>query len=509
MKFYITQDFRSNNSKISDENEFCVLNWDDWDDFGYKTQFHLNYIKDKKITGIGTIKIAFEDDKIKDFKKEIPKKFEKLDSKFFSMGGSSSYYKNIKKLNSRVRNKILKAVNDLALNINRFNKLYSNNIEVLHTSLMREFFVDEIRGKYNRLANGKPELTEFSFSFEYYRDDNRQVDVSFDVTPESLPPTNFHVVIGSNGVGKTNFLNKILQQYFTQNLELTKIIYFSYSPFDKPFKGIVEKEIEGFNYAFYGLLKSPFNNTENILNTGTELENQFFEAFNDCMKSISKTGRWFEMLKILIKDDLYLTDIFSDLINNKEDVSYFEDDIIISIYRKLSTGHKIIVKSLTHLVSSVTEKSLILYDEPETYLHPPLTSAYLRAISWLLIDRNAIGILTTHSPIILQEVPKSCVWKIVRRGEVFNALRLESETFGENISLLNHEVFNLTASNSSFIDLLKNEAIEYIKKNKINDDVTIFNNVVKKFNNELGAEARAHLMKIIKNIKLEIKNEKN
>lgn len=506
MNFYINENFRVNVLDLSDENEYCVLNWDDWDDFNYKTQFHLIYIKNKKAIEIGTIKIAFEDDEVKLFNKYVPKNFKKLEHKFFSMGGSSSYYKNISKLNKSVRNKILIGLNDLVLNINRFNTLYSKNLKVLHSSLMREFFVDEIQGKYNRLANGKPELTDFSLSFEYHNDNNRKVNITFDVFPNSLPPTNLHVVIGSNGVGKTNFLNKILKQYFSQDLDLTKVIYFSYSPFDKPFNGILEEDIFEYDYAFHGLLKSPFNNTENTLNTGTELEFQFIEAYDDCMKSLSKTDRWFEMLKILIKDDIYLTDIFCDLINNMGEA---KDYNILSVYRKLSTGHKIIIKSLTHLVSSVTEKSLILYDEPETYLHPPLISAYLRAISWLLIDRNAIGILTTHSPIILQEVPKSCVWKIIRRGDVFNALRLENETFGENISLLNHEVFNLTASNSSFVDLLESEAVKYIKENKNIDDIKIFKKVLNSFSNEIGSEARAHLMKIIKNSRVDVENEKN
>ncbi|MDH2514290.1 DUF2813 domain-containing protein [Acinetobacter baumannii] len=506
MNFYINEDFRTNILSLSDENEYCVLNWDDWNDFGYRTQFHLKYINNKVVKEIGTIKIAFEDDEVKFFNKLVPKKFNRLEQKFFSIGGSGGYYKSLKKLSKKTRNKILNSVNDLVLNIDRFNELHSKKVDVLQTSLMREFFADEIRGKYNRLANGKPELTAFSLSFEYHSDNNRKTNVSFEVNPNSLPPTNLHVVIGSNGVGKTNFLNKILKQYFAQEIDLTKVIYFSYSPFDKPFHGIVEQDISDYDYAFHGLLKSPFNNMDNTLNTGTELENQFIEAYNDCMKSISKTDRWFEMLNILIKDDIYLTDIFSDLIDN---VSEAKDYDISSIYKKLSTGHKIIIKSLTHLVNSVTEKSLILYDEPETYLHPPLISAYLRAISWLLIDRNAIGILTTHSPIILQEVPKSCVWKIIRRGDVFNALRLENETFGENISLLNHEVFNLTASNSSFIDLLEYEAKKYIKENKNSDNIKIFKKVLSNFNNEIGSEARAHLMKIIKNIKMDVENEKN
>lgn len=508
MNFYIIEDYRTDFRKVFHQNEYCVLDKDIWDDFGFMTQFHLRYIKNNEVTYLGPIKIAFKDDSsIKDFRSYIPQSFIKLDQRFFSLGGNGTYYKNIKKLNPKTRRKILTALNDLAFNINSFNILYEENLTVIHNSLMREFFVDEIRGKYNRLANGKPELTEFSFSFEYFNDENRQVNVSFDVKPNSLPPTNLHVVIGGNGVGKTNFLNKILKEYFNNNLDLTKVIYFSYSPFDKPFKGIIEDDIVDYDYAFYGLLKSPFNNTENTLHGGLDLERQFLESFIECMKSVSKTQRWLEMLKILTKNDDYLTDIFSYLLDQEE--NEIDNEKMIEVYRFLSTGHKIIIKSLTHLVNSVTEKSLILYDEPETYLHPPLISAYLRAMSWLLIDRNAIGILTTHSPIILQEVPKSCVWKILRRGDVFNALRLETETFGENISLLNYEVFNLTVSNSSFIDLLETEVRNIIKEHPQKTNIEIFNQVIRIFKGELGTEARSHLMKSIKNITDEVNNEKN
>lgn len=509
MNFYVVDDYRVDSRKVSTDKEYCVLKWDDWDDFGYKTQFHLRYVKNGEVTDLGAIKIAFVEDspKIFHFNQHVSKKFSKIDEKFFSMGGSGKYYQRIRSLNNKTRRRILSSLNDLAFDLEKFNSLYEKNLPVLHTSLMREFFADEIRGKYNRLANGKPELTEFSFSFEYFNDENRQVNVSFDVTPNSLPPTNLHVVIGSNGVGKTNFLNKILKHFFTKDLGLTKVIYFSYSPFDKPFQGIMEADIIDYDYAFHGLLKSPFNNTENTLNGGLDLERQFLESFIECMKSISKTHRWIEMLKILTKNDDYLTDIFSYILEDEE--SEINSEKILEVYRLLSIGHKIIIKSLTHLVNSVTEKSLILYDEPETYLHPPLISAYLRAMSWLLIDRNAIGILTTHSPIILQEVPKSCVWKILRRGDVFNALRLETETFGENISLLNYEVFNLTASNSSFIDLLETEVRKIIKESRTQTNIEIFNQVISIFKGELGTEARAHLMKSIKNIKADINDEKN
>jgi predicted ATPase len=42
------------------------------------------------------------------------------------------------------------------------------------------------------------------------------------------------------------------------------------------------------------------------------------------------------------------------------------------LFDKLSSGHKIILLTITKLVQTVEEKSLIFLDEPEGHLHPPL-----------------------------------------------------------------------------------------------------------------------------------------
>ena len=64
---------------------------------------------------------------------------------------------------------------------------------------------------------------------------------------------------------------------------------------------------------------------------------------------------------------------------------------------------------MTHLADRVAERTLVLIDEPETHLHPPLLSAFVRAMSDLLIDRNGVAIIATHSPVVLQETPRTCV----------------------------------------------------------------------------------------------------
>ncbi len=104
----------------------------------------------------------------------------------------------------------------------------------------------------------------------------------------------------------------------------------------------------------------------------------------------------------------------SNLIDNRVDQDI--KTLSSELFRRLSSGHKIVLLTLTRLVETVQERSLVLFDEPESHLHPPLLSSFIRAVSDLLINRNGVGIIATHSPVILQEVPRACVWKLRRNG---------------------------------------------------------------------------------------------
>jgi predicted ATP-dependent endonuclease of OLD family len=105
-------------------------------------------------------------------------------------------------------------------------------------------------------------------------------------------------------------------------------------------------------------------------------------------------------------------------------------------------------------VEKVEEKTLVLIDEPEAHLHPPLLSAMTRAISELMVKRNGAAIVATHSPVILQEVPKSCVWILNRILTVSKAERPTMETFAESVGILSREVFQLELAQSGYHQLL-------------------------------------------------------
>ena len=123
-----------------------------------------------------------------------------------------------------------------------------------------------------------------------------------------------------------------------------------------------------------------------------------------------------------------------------------------------------------------------MLDEPEGHLHPPLLSAFIRSLADLLIRRNGVAIIATHSPVVLQEVPRSCVWKLRRNGVIVNAERPDIETFGENVGILTREIFGLEVMNSGFHKLLK-DAAEL-------ENLT-YEEILARFDGQLGAEARA------------------
>ena len=124
--------------------------------------------------------------------------------------------------------------------------------------------------------------------------------------------------------------------------------------------------------------------------------------------------------------------------------------------------------------------SVRLTAPPEGHLHPPLLSAFVRALSELLSNRNGVAIVATHSPVALQEVPQACVWKLSRAGHEARADRPERETFGENVGVLTREVFGLEVTQAGFHKLIADAAAG-----------RTYEQVLAHFGDQLGAEARA------------------
>jgi len=68
-----------------------------------------------------------------------------------------------------------------------------------------------------------------------------------------------------------------------------------------------------------------------------------------------------------------------------------------------------LITILSEIISNIEENSLILFDEPETHLHPNMIFKLLKVMYSLLDDNNSYLIIETHSPIVLQQIPSKNV----------------------------------------------------------------------------------------------------
>lgn len=484
----------------------AYLTWDNWNDYSFLTLFGLIYVdENSKIHDIGSVKIGYYGQKESERKLAIGDIFDNLGSAYFSLGQSDSYYETLNSLGENLRDEILKALNDIA----KFPDIYEKAIHenVTKISLLRSISQTSVTGQYRRIASGGARLTNYSFKFKNpkIRGASEAMELSFNVNPESFPPTNIHVLIGRNGVGKTNLLNNMINALvegdtniksgtFTSEITETNSQIFAnltsvtFSAFDETEPKPERKDkTQGIQFSYIGLRRIQSGSNKNSGPKSTiMLRNEFFKSLNTC-KINTRTNRWKKSIEMLESDPNFKEARITELIDITDDEEI--KNIGWNVFKKLSSGHKIVLLTITRLIETLQERSLVLIDEPEAHLHPPLLSAFIRTLSELLIETNSVAIIATHSPVILQEVPKSCVWKLRRAGIEAVAERLGIESFGENVGTLTNEVFGLEVTNSGYYKMI-NQAI---------NETDSYDEIIQYFQNQIGMEARAIIMSLIAN----------
>ncbi|SDX60223.1 MULTISPECIES: AAA family ATPase [unclassified Arthrobacter] len=421
---------------------------DMWDDFHYKTSFMLYYGTGDTALEIGAVKIAPLRMAERDPHTKLPATFTQLSPEFYSLGQDREYYVALAALPNDIGRHALRALRDIAESPTIF-----KNVEdepALGTSLLRSIPINTVTVQFSRIIQGRAPLTPYRFS--YSRSTVPPFRLEFGVDPDVMPPTNVHVLIGANGVGKSSLLRDLVAAScgseatsWTFSDEMTTDI--SADPHPVPFANVVHVAFSAFDLDNM----APFSSEVDVHFVGLSsrekesLDVQFAKSLLVCSKG-RRRDRWLAAVRTLAAADAILADAnLDDLINSKDAQATFSS---------MSSGHKIVLLTVTRLVELVEERSLILIDEPETHLHPPLLSALTRAVSDLVIDRNGVAITATHSPVVLQEVPRSCVWMLQRSGDDFRASRLATETFGESVSRLTSEVFHLDINRTGYNQVL-------------------------------------------------------
>lgn len=497
MQFKLVDSIMDVNNSESEDGAYLIHgSWDDW--FTYETSYGLWVKKNGQPYFIGTTKIGSSKMKSGQRTADVPSEFTVLAEDFFSLGNDEAFYIELNTpIMSEYREAILNGLRDISFDEELYLKV--NKTNVFTVSLSRDISLTSITGRFRRLSQGNIKLSNYDFG---YKLGEEQAALEFKVNRDVLPPSNIHTIIGRNGVGKSHVLSNMIKNiventdafFFNTEFEdnyFANILSVNYSTFEN--KEIVPNNSDKTKGYLYYHLSSTSKSRKNysFLDEKNEevkpdgMDALFIDSIEQCFNK--KPKRWKDCINILYSDPVFrkikVTDLYNNFVYNSDKNHFYRTSY--NLFSKLSSGHKIVLLTLTKLVELSEEKTLIIMDEPEMHLHPPLLGSFIRSLSKLLNEVNGVAILATHSPIILQETQRNCVYKIVsREGNILKVERPVIETFGEDIGVLTSEVFGLEVTESGFRKLLKD----------VVDQGLSFEESRRIFGDNLGSEAYTMLL---------------
>jgi len=203
---------------------------DNWDDrFEFSTLFHLIIFDEANNKHeLGDVKVGQFGLSKTERSPQIPEKFDVLDERFFSLGQSDRYYMRLMQLSGSLRDQVLNGLKDVVADLSLFNKAIEERVTKI--SLLRDVTPMSVRGQFRRLLDGGSRLSAYDFSYQLQNRSGRSItsiDLDFEVEPESNPPTNVHILIGRNGVGKTRILNCMTRALVDKNAPSNQFGFFT------------------------------------------------------------------------------------------------------------------------------------------------------------------------------------------------------------------------------------------------------------------------------------------
>lgn len=467
-----------------------VLEQDKWDDYGFRTQYHLSYVTLNKngqriVDHIGPVKIL-KLGQVDDERSHVNESFNELDDDFCSVGESLDYYERLGQLPERRREQALTGLRDVVYDQALQDKF--RNERGWTTSLFRDGKDDKyLKISYGLVTGDYTELPgeELTFSVKFGNWLNPLNFAFINRKPyrhrRSILPARMAVLVGANGSGKSTVLARIARLAFAtiaERKEMTslgtltpagigfpRIVTISFSAFDsfhlpgsntRNRRKILDEMASGTGrFAYVGLRDLKAEGSR--IAKGAESE---ASSFGDAdrqgatrLKSIEKIAEEFYLYLSQITDTTkisILNNLLAGLLEGSafdelsdHDLDDWDKEIILSTFLKCSTGHKIAALVVTSLIAVTVPSSLVLFDEPETHLHPPLLAALMHAVRAIMANNNSFCIIASHSPVVVQETLGADVSVIKRDGDWAFVEGVGNETFGESIGLITSEVFGL------------------------------------------------------------------
>lgn len=497
------QDARNVNPEGAD----FLLEEDNWNDFGYRTLYHIHATSNLTQKGneyLGSIQIMEIGQTADDcnlLRKCLGPNllFSALPKGFYSISFSVGLFRDLERLLDVEQRKEFKKT--LRLITNTSDEWYSKvrHTNCFKTSLMRNASMDayalRIGDEIMKSDLRSYDLREQSMIFTLPNSNPIELNFTGPATmanDDGLLPSRLAVFIGDNGVGKSTILYRLVKILYAgvderekilaeslgkvepKDVGFSKLIMVSYSALDNfTLPGSSNSEVlsilQGFDngfgrFTFCGL-RNVRSEYEKFIDHENEKDGDWLHKAIDTdhldnvdIKNISiLADEYATNISTIIQYENY-TDNWNKLMKIFQRQSPIFENFKVAVhimlsqermktqFIKQSTGIKFILHSLSTLVCKIEQNSILLFDEPENHLQPPLLSLLLRALRIMAEKYKSLILVATHSPVILQETFSDNVTIVSRAGDRYSFRHPEIETYGENIGAITNEVFGLNSS---------------------------------------------------------------
>lgn len=460
-----------------------------WNDYGFYTHYNLmfrrddmNYIDIGRVLIIDTKKAREEEESEESYRNNLDQTFESLPETYISVGLNKIYYKNINKLSKDypgLKQAIRHQLNDIVSN--NTSELYRND-GFYQLSFTRHSTHYMIKNVFPRLLETGNEKKHYKLSLSYPWA-NGTLEINTEL--EEILSNNVYALIGNNGAGKTKLLNDTVRKLHSKDFDweddeqnINKILYLTISIFDNHAMRL-EDVIEEVEYIGITDIKKA-----NKLKNDEDLLKEIYKYFEKIVTDQIKESDFTEYIKNYSEDFYqYIINTFMEMYEDvielaKQDIkkgiqeqTFYENHK--DSFVEFSSGQKNMFFMIVTLLAMVEEDMFAVIDEPELYLHPPYIMTYINFLNYLFDRRNAIALIATHSPIIIQQIPTECVYRIARDSvsEYTELSKIDFPCYGENISLITDRIFNISRRQSGFykdiLNLNQEQLLEVLEYSKI------------------------------------------
>lgn len=489
-------------TRVTSVPESCfILEQDNWNDHHFRTQYHLTYWGPSasgqlEKTEIGAVKIL-RAGQVQTDPLLITSNFDGLEDTFCSVGQSLDYYQRLSELKD-IGQYVLHSLRDVVAHpdlLNRFEKEPGWSISLFRdqSDQGKRFRMQAsglVQGYYDIAADALPSFSftprGWSTKFEFDASTGEPPSFKYNGLPDRV-----NILVGRNGCGKSTILARLariayaspsarvhpklkeLGELAPEGIGFTRIVTVAFSPFDSflfpttderdQVQVLKEMQQGRGRYTFIGLRDLLAEVEANTEGTNSFVDGRQERQAVTRLKSIENLAD--ELIafvrKIVIQDrkaavDQALKKMGQELVD--ADALFasvaFEEAGAKKWFIERSTGHKIALLVVLGLVANLEPYSLVLIDEPETHLHPPLLAGLMHALRETLSEFESSAIIATHSPVVVQESLARHVHLVRRENDFAGVYPLEDETFGESIGHISSQVFGLQSDVTDYHSVL-------------------------------------------------------